>query len=429
MPKRRIIGTLAAGLVATTVVVAQFTIVGAAPATGPVPATSNAVTLTASPVTNLTAGQTVTFTVTTSGSTKLVGNLSAHLCKHGSTTYTGGTFGYSGQSASRCVYSGNIVSGGLAGGDYEKIYGPYAGSESTSGSLTFKAATGTVTWGTDDGFGPFTLQADSANPVDLVLQVNLAGDATPVTYFIQPLSFAASGTTTTTTTTTSTTTTSTSTTTTTVPNGGGGNTIGSCSGLQLLGKLTPALPAAPTPIVASLKTAKPGTSIYGPNLLGAPPVVASTGGSCTLLGASLTGVQASAKLSGVASCNSASASSSLYPLNGKFQLSYVGGTTGKLQTYVRVTGFDPSAPDVIGLYGIVTKGDGVGATLSGTTFFDPVVKAGKDDPTGVAKGAYYFDVSQIGHSCAAGGASITTVFVGDGTSLLGSVADGISFNF
>jgi len=423
MSKRRIIGTLAVGII-VSVVVAQFTIASADPPTGPVPATSNTVTLTASPVTNLTSGQVVTLTVTTSGTAKLVGNLSAHLCKHGSTSYTGGTFGYDGQSASRCVYSGNIVSGGLTGGDYEKTYGPYSGGESTSGSLTFKAATGTVTWGTDDGFGPFTLTASSTSQVDLVIQVNLSGDTTPVTYFIQPLSFAASGTTTTTTIST----TSTSTTTTTVP-GGGGNTIGSCTGLQLLGKVTPPLPAAATTVVVALKSANLGTSIYGAGLLASPPVVTDGGASCSLLGASLTNVVASAKLSGVASCNSASASSSLHPLNGKFKLSYVGGANGTLQAYVRVTGFDPSAPDVIDLFGMVTKGDGVGATLSGNTFFDPVVKAGKGDPTGVVKGAYYFDVSQIGTSCAAGGKPIATVYVGDGTSLLGSSADGISFNF
>jgi len=36
---------------------------------------------------------------------------------------------------------------------------------------------------------------------------------------------------------------------------------------------------------------------------------------------------------------------------------------------------------------------------------------------------------EVGNSCAAGGSTITKVFVGDGTSLLGSVADGIEFGF
>jgi len=158
---------------------------------GPVPAPANAVTLSASPTTGLTDGSIVTFSVNTTGSTKLIGNLTAHLCQDGFTSYSSGTFGYSGASATRCVYSPGIVSGGLTGADYEKTFGPFAGTEATSGSLTFNVGTGSLVWGNVTGQGPLSLTADSTHAVDLVLEVNLAGDAnTATTYFIQPLTFA-----------------------------------------------------------------------------------------------------------------------------------------------------------------------------------------------------------------------------------------------
>jgi hypothetical protein len=185
-----------AGILSLVPMAAFVAPASADPPIGPEPPTTNAVTLTATPVVGLEAGQTVTFTVTTSGTTKLVGNLSAHLCKPGLSGYGTTSFGYSGANANRCVYDDKtagppgIVSGGLTGGDYEKTFGPYS-SASTSGPLTFKAGTGSVTWGNATGHGPFTLTANSANPVDLVIQVNLTGDETSTTYFRQPLKFAA----------------------------------------------------------------------------------------------------------------------------------------------------------------------------------------------------------------------------------------------
>ena len=178
------------GVVAVAGMAAYLAPAEALPPIGPTPATGHAVTLTAAPVVNLVKGQAVTFTVHTAGGTTLVGNLTAHVCQHGFTTYGTTNFAYDGSNASRCVYQPNIVSGGLVGGDYEKVYGPYAGTETTSGPLTFKAGTGSVTWGNNSGFGPFSLTANNTHVVDLVIQVNLSGDATPVTYFIQPLTFA-----------------------------------------------------------------------------------------------------------------------------------------------------------------------------------------------------------------------------------------------
>jgi hypothetical protein len=162
----------------------------AVPPIGPTPTPDGTVTLSAAPVVSLANAQAITFTVNTAGGTTLVGHITAHLCIHGFTTYGLSNFGYSDSSASRCVYQAGIVSGGITGGDYEKVYPSYAGSETTSGPLTFKAGTGAVTWGNALGYGPFTLTADSAHMADLVIQVNLAGDSVPTTYFIQPLTFA-----------------------------------------------------------------------------------------------------------------------------------------------------------------------------------------------------------------------------------------------
>jgi len=162
-------------------------------AVGPVPAPDHTVTLHVSAVDGLVDGQAVTFDVQTSGGATLIGNLTAHLCVHGSTSYGTTSFGYSGNNGSRCVYEAGIVSGALAGSDYEVISGPYSGAQTTSGTVTFRVGTGSVTWGNVSGFGPFTLQADSTHAVDLVVQVNLSGDSVPTTYFVQPLTFAAPG--------------------------------------------------------------------------------------------------------------------------------------------------------------------------------------------------------------------------------------------
>jgi hypothetical protein len=188
--RRRTGRALLVGAVALASTVALVAPADAVAPIGPTPATQHSVTLTATPVVGLTNGQAVTFTVHTAGGTTLVGNITAHICIHGSTTYGPSNFGYSDSSASRCVYQPGIVSGGLTGADYEKVYPPYAGSETTSGPLTFKAGTGTVTWGNALGFGPFTLTASATSEADLVIQVNLSGDDTPTTYFIQPLTFA-----------------------------------------------------------------------------------------------------------------------------------------------------------------------------------------------------------------------------------------------
>ena len=222
----------------------------------------------------------------------------------------------------------------------------------------------------------------------------------------------------------------TTTTTTTVPTS---TTLGSCSGIQFLGTLTPPLPgdgSVATGIVASLKTAKTGLVVWGPGF----------GGSITTTGAATCGfpngvhpdATISAKLSGNATCNSASLDPTQYPLNGKLKISYAAKALSE-QAYVRVAGFDPvPGPDVIALTGMDVKGSIPGATVSGEVFFDPVIKALATGEAGgpELKGQYYFDNNQIVHACGtAGGGSIGLIYGGDGTSLLGSAASGLSFSF
>ena len=201
---------LFAALAAILAVALSFDVVDAASSTGPVPATTNTVTLTAAPVTGLTDGQTITYSVATSGSTTLTGAVTAHLCKHGLTGYTTSNFGYSGSQGVRCVYQAGIVSGGLTSADYEATQNFFQAT--STGALAFKAGTGSLVWGSVTGQGPLSIQCDSSNPCDLVVQVNLTGDSVATTYFIQPLEYGGGGGPTTTTTSTTTSTTSTSTT-------------------------------------------------------------------------------------------------------------------------------------------------------------------------------------------------------------------------
>jgi hypothetical protein len=208
--------------------------------------------------------------------------------------------------------------------------------------------------------------------------------------------------------------------------------IGACGGVQFLGTIVPPLPASGAPVatVAATKTAKLGLVVWGP---GFGSTLTTTGAAtCNIAGNVFTDVLVGGKLSGTASCDSASVDPSLYPLNGKLKLSYALKTLST-QGYVRIAGFDPVAgPDVIAITGIVTKGGGVGATLSGEVFFDPVIKALVNGEGGgpELKGQYYFDNSQIAAACGtAGSSAIGLVYGGDGPSLLGSVASGLSLDF
>jgi len=208
--------------------------------------------------------------------------------------------------------------------------------------------------------------------------------------------------------------------------------LGSCSGVQFLGTLTPPLPAdgsVAVGIVAKLKTAKAGLVVWGP---GFGSQLTTTGAAtCTFPDGTFSDVTVGAKLSGNATCVSGSTDPTQYPLNGKLKLTYDTKLFNQ-QAYVRVAGFDPvPGPDVIAITGIATKGTMPGATLSGETFFDPVIKAATNNEGGgpELKNQYYFDNSQIVAACGTPGSNaIGLIYGGDGTSLLGSVASGLSFD-
>jgi hypothetical protein len=209
--------------------------------------------------------------------------------------------------------------------------------------------------------------------------------------------------------------------------------IGGCSGIQFIGTVVPPLAGsgAATSTVAALKTAKAGLVVWGP---GFGSQLTTTGaGACSIGAGSFNDVLVGAKLSGVASCDSASVDPSQYPLNGKLKLSYAAKTLST-QAYMRIAGFDPvPGPDVVAITGIVVKGGGVGATLSGEVGFDPVVKALVNNEGGgpELKGQYYFDNSQIATPCGSSPSapSVGLIYGGDGTTLLGSAAAGISLDF
>jgi hypothetical protein len=210
-------------------------------------------------------------------------------------------------------------------------------------------------------------------------------------------------------------------------------TIGGCAGTQFLGTIVPPLTGPATDVVIAAKTAKAGLVVWGP---GFGTSLTTTGNaSCSIgfgPGAFAAGdVQVGAKLAGHQSCDPASPDPSQYPANGKIKFAYAAKTLS-VQAYIRIAGFDPvPGPDVIALTGIVTKGAGAGSTLSGEVFFDPVIKAlvDPDGPGPALKGQYYFDNSQIVAACGTpGGADISLVYGGDGPSLLGSAAAGISFD-
>jgi hypothetical protein len=149
----------------------------------------------------------------------------------------------------------------------------------------------------------------------------------------------------------------------------------------------------------------------------------------------------SAKLVGNASCASGAGipvdatAAAAWPLNGKVtwtmtQLNDL-AKPYQIQADIAVLGFDPLQADVIDVGGIVLKGAAVGATVTGSVWFDPVAKTG--GPTGYNTG-YELDLAQAA-GCAdgtAGNAAISQVLSGGGggtsTSLLGSTANGMSFS-
>ena len=217
-------------------------------------------------------------------------------------------------------------------------------------------------------------------------------------------------------------------------------TVGNCSGFTFVGTLTPPLAGNgdATATVAALKSAKAGSVSWG---VGFAFTRTATAATCNVLTVSANDGKVGGKLSGVASCNSASTDPTQYPLNGKVKIGYAAGAHSEAM-YIRVAGFDPvPGPDVVAITGIVTKGDTPGATVSGESAFDPVLLAAvNDDPVAIAQGAapgqvlkkqYFFDNSQVVLPCGSAptAPSVGTIVGGDGVSLLGSVVlGGLNFD-
>src|SRR5262245_31536702 len=144
-------------------------------------------------------------------------------------------------------------------------------------------------------------------------------------------------------------------------------TIGGCTGTQFLGTIVPPLTGPATDVVIAAKTAKAGLTVWGPGF--GTSLVTTGNASCSVgfgPGAfAAADVQVGAKLAGRQSCDPASPDPTQYPANGKIKFAYAAKTLS-VQAYIRIAGFDPvPGPDVIALTGIITKGAGAGATLSG----------------------------------------------------------------
>ena len=153
----------------------------------------------------------------------------------------------------------------------------------------------------------------------------------------------------------------------------------------------------------------------------------TNGGACSTHVGLLHPKAIAAKLSGIARC-SGPPDTGAYPLNGKLTITmsetFVDAKTGltkpyQIQTYLRITGVDPSANDVVDVRGMVTKGVAVGATVSGSLFEDGATKNAKTDPKTTT--GYHLDPSKQ-LACQSGNGAIDTVLLGSGTSALGGTA-------
>lgn len=207
---------------------------------------------------------------------------------------------------------------------------------------------------------------------------------------------------------------------------GFGQTLAACSGFEMLGKYSPALAHTDA-------TVTEGTSVLKDLGTAGSPAI---GGSCSTNVAAFPTMHPktiAAKLSGIATCN-ASQDAGAYPLNGKMTINMteINTTTAKpyqLQAYLRVAGVDPSAPDVVDVSGIVTKGVAVGASLLGSVAQDAVTKvspAPKVKPVGFT--GYSLDSAKAA-ACQAGTGTIDTAQLSTGTSMLGGFATGLQFGF
>lgn len=195
----------------------------------------------------------------------------------------------------------------------------------------------------------------------------------------------------------------------TVYNGPQSTVLGTCTGLS----------------IGSVKTAVAGVGLtdtegaYSISLKGYP-FAAGNYGTCTLnsrLG-SAAGTSASVTSLGVklattaGSCYSAGTSNTTRPSTGQIKLAY---GAGSFQGYITVAGFDTVTANKVWLTGIIAKGDMVGRSLGGNTWFLPMVKT-KYNPTGYIGGAT-FDADPV---LGAGAQPLTPNYGSSGAYVVGS---------
>ena len=180
---RRALGVLLVmAVVGVTALGALFAPAGAVPTSSD---PTRPVSVTVSPITGLTNGSAVSYTVTPTGADgNLSGDIQSRICSTGALISNNTTFGNSG---GRCI-DPNTVSGSLTGAEYLKVTGPFVGP--TPQATTHNVGTGTVTWTGSFGGGVRTLTCNNLNPCNLVIRVNTSGGSGPV-FFTETLNFAA----------------------------------------------------------------------------------------------------------------------------------------------------------------------------------------------------------------------------------------------
>ena len=105
------------------------------------------------------------------------------------------------------------------------------------------------------------------------------------------------------------------------------------------------------------------------------------------------------------------------PLAGKMSIGFADLT--KTDAYIRVQGFDTVAADKVWLTGIVAKGEGVGATVGGNVWFNPVMKAK------TATGYYGSTPTDDPKTLAIDESTLTAVAPGYATSVLFTIGEAI----
>jgi hypothetical protein len=196
---------------------------------------------------------------------------------------------------------------------------------------------------------------------------------------------------------------------------------GGCSGQRVLGtwKPTPGETNVTAPETLS-------TSLMKSTAVGHPAFA----GTCTAAGVAGTLTPKSFAMKAVGS-TSCAATASDPPISGKITIvmnEIDPATTHpyQIQAFVRRTpAVDASAPDITLYEGTVIKGPGVGSTVVGTLYEDPITK---NAPHVVTSTGYTDTHSQL-TQCKAGTATLSTVEIGSGTSKFGGTATGLKFGY